>query len=64
LDQSCEEITILDRILLLATGLLAAYQVVKGIDQLGTLAIISIRLHSFSALQQPEDHFDILARLS
>ena len=39
----------LDRILLLITGLLAAYQVVKGIDGLGTLAITSYTI-AFGAL--------------
>jgi len=35
------KITILDRILLLVTGLLAAWQIVVGIDRLGTLPIIA-----------------------
>ena len=35
------KITILDRILLLATGLLAAWQIAVGIDRLGTLPIVA-----------------------
>jgi hypothetical protein len=35
------KITILDRILLLATGLLAAYQIAVGIDNLSTLPILA-----------------------
>jgi len=35
------KMTILDRILLLLTGLLAAYQIVIGIDKLSTLPIIA-----------------------
>jgi hypothetical protein len=35
------KITILDRVLLLITGLLAAYQIVVGIDQLSTAPIIA-----------------------
>ncbi len=35
------KITVLDRVLLLVTGLLAAYQIVVGIDQLSTAPIIA-----------------------
>lgn len=35
------QITLIDRLLLLATALLAAYQVVVGIEGLGTLALVS-----------------------
>jgi len=38
---SMKKISIFDRILLLITGLLAAYQIVVGCDGLGTLAVIS-----------------------
>lgn len=36
-----KKMTVLDRIVLLVTGLLAAYQVVVGVDNLGTLAMTS-----------------------
>ena len=36
-----KKMTVLDRIVLLVTGLLAAYQVVVGVDNLETLAMIS-----------------------
>ncbi len=35
------KMTVLDRLLLLGTGLLAAYQVVVGVEGLDTLAVIS-----------------------
>ena len=41
--------TVLDRILLLVTGLLAAYQVVVGVDNLDTLAMVSYTI-SFGVL--------------
>jgi uncharacterized membrane protein YjjP (DUF1212 family) len=44
-----KKMTVLDRILLLVTGLLAAYQVVVGVDNLDTLAMVSYTI-SFGVL--------------
>ena len=44
-----KKMTVLDRIVLLVTGLLAAYQVVVGVDNLETLAMVSYTI-SFGVL--------------